>query len=63
MSSSHLLIAFAVGVIVALIIFWWNPESLQNDNGEPTILWVILIGLAVAVVVYWFLNANGYDLF
>jgi len=62
MSSSHLLISIAIGLIIALIIYWWNPEALQNDESEPTVLWVALIGLGITVVVYWFLKSNGYDL-
>lgn len=62
MHSSQLLIALAIGVIVGLIIYWWNPSALQNDTGEPNLLWVFLIALAIAVVVYWFLASNGYEM-
>lgn len=62
MSSSHLLIAIAVGLIFALIIYWWNPEALQNDINEPNLLYVFLIGLVIAALVFYFLRSNGFDL-
>ena len=62
MHSAHLLIAISIAVIIGLVLFWVNLESLQNDIGEPNLLYLFLIGAIVGIVVYLFLTSKGYHM-
>lgn len=62
MHSAHLLIAISIAVIIGLVLFWVNLESLQNDIGEPNLLYLFLIGAVAGIIVYLFLTSKGYHM-
>lgn len=56
MKNTELIVAIALGVTAALILYWVNPEVTQNDIGEPNLGWVILLGAVVALLVWLFIR-------